>query len=77
MASLPRSDGRKGSKVSMAHCMGTKIRQNCQVNSQVRQGQWLGSADGQRCRLGSLLGCSCKQEYDLLVAVSLSPLLPH
>lgn len=36
LASLPRSDGRKGSEVSMAHCLGIEIRQNCQVNSQVR-----------------------------------------
>ena len=26
----------KVSKVSMAHCLGTQIMQNCQVNSQVR-----------------------------------------
>lgn len=55
-ASLPRPRKIKAS------CLGTQIRYSCQVSLQARQGHWLGSADEQRRWLGSLFGCSCKQE---------------
>lgn len=47
----------------MAHCLGTKARQNCPLSSLVRQSHWLDSADGQSYWLGFLLRCPWRCSY--------------
>lgn len=43
-----------------AHCLGTKVRQNCPLSSLVRQCHWM----------GSLLSCPCKCNYRVGYSVS-------
>lgn len=54
-----------GLMVSMVHWLEIHISQNCQPSALDRWGHRLGSADGQRYRLASLLECCFKQEGSL------------
>lgn len=44
-----------GFMAGKAHCLGTRIKKNCQLNHLARQGHWLNSAEGQNSWLTTLL----------------------